>query len=139
MPFTYEKFKNFPDRTTPIDADILNEICDYLVKLSSHTNVLVDVQEGGGAGSGVIYRVGFACQMNLTLTKVSLSNPLFVMPDGFKPSINFDTPLISTLTGEVVGVISYDRVADKLMFNSDSATLNSACKATVCYICDDII
>ena len=139
MPYVPIVFKDLPNKTTPVSASNLNRIEDYLVRLSSHTNTFVDVLESGGSGGGMIYRVGFTCQMNLTLTRVSLSNPLFVMPVGFKPSMNFDTPLFSPLTGAEVGVISYDRSTDTLMFNGSSTTLPSECKATICYICDDVV
>jgi hypothetical protein len=139
MPFVYDEWKNLPNKTTPIDASRLNAMCAYIAKLSARSNTFVDVTEGSGSGGGAIYRVGFTCQMNLTLSGVSLVQPLFTMPDGFKPSMNFDTPLFSIETGAEVGVISYDRPTDSLMFIGTTTPLPSICKATICYICDEPI
>ena len=136
MSYVKTEWKNSPSKDTPISAQNLMKIEDYLVKLSTRSNTFVDFT--AGSGSGMIYKIGFTCQMNLTLLSASLSQPLFTIPLGFTPSVNFDTPVINTETGDVVGELAFDKATNKVMFNGSNATLGNPCRVTVTYLCDDV-
>lgn len=134
MPYIPRVWKDLPNETTPINAESLNAIENYLAKLSTLTTTFIDFT--AGSGSGVVCRVGFTCQMNLTILSASMTQPLFTIPEGYHPAINFDTPLIDSVTGMVVGELVFDRVQDTVMFNGTSATLENPCHVTVTYLCD---
>lgn len=134
MPYIPTNWKNLPSTETPINAENLKKIEDYLVKLSTLTTTFIDFT--AGLGSGVVCRVGFTCQMDVTLTSASLSAPLFTMPQDFSPAINFDAPVINTETGMVVGELAFDKTQNTVVFNGTSATFSNPCRVTVTYLCD---
>lgn len=135
MPYTPTNWENLPSTATPITAERLNKIEQALANLYEEATAFIEFT--AGSGTGVIYRVGRVCQMNVTVIGVSLSEPLFAIPDGYKPAINFDTPLINSETGMVVGELAFDRVTDVVTFNGTSATLGNPCRVTVTYLCDE--
>lgn len=136
MPYTPTNWENLPSTATAITAERLNKIELALQNLYEESTTFVDFT--AGSGSGIIYRVGRVCQMDVTLTSVSLSAPLFTIPVGFSPAINFDAPVINTETGMVVGELAFDKTQDTVMFNGNSATLANSCRVTITYLCDDV-
>ena len=117
-----------------VPAADFNRIESNIKELSTLTTTFIDFT--AGSGSGVVCRVGFTCQMDVTLTSASLSAPLFTMPQDFSPAINFDTPVINTETGMVVGYLAFDKTQNTVVFNGTSATFANPCRVTVTYLCD---
>lgn len=136
MPYTPTNWENLPSTATAITAERLNKIEQALANLYEESTAFIEFT--AGSGSGVVYRVGRTCQMNVTLMSASLTEPLFTIPVGFHPSINFDAPIVDTLTGMVVGELVFDRVQDTVTFNGTNASLANQCRVTVTYLCDDV-
>lgn len=120
-----------------IEADNLNKIEACLAKLTTQTLTNVGTMSGV-SGSGIIARFGFSCQMALTFIGQPGVGSVNILefPQGFKPYIDFSTPVFDTDVHEVIGVAYYTASTNQLIFKTFIQN-ETPCKLSVTYVTED--
>ena len=135
----YQKtnWENSPSQTTPINAQNLMKIENCLHDVTVQTLTNVDTISGV-SGSGIIVRFGSVCQLALTFSgQAGVGNVnILEFPEGFKPYIDFSTPVIDTDVHEVIGVAYYTASTNQLVFKTFIQN-PTPCKLSATYVTED--
>lgn len=132
-------WENYPNTTTPIDAESLNGIEDILHDMTQEkvTNIdLINV-----SGSGIIARFGNVCQMTLTFVDPApgsgTDTVIGSLPDGFKGYIDFTVVLpLDANKAAANAIVNYVASTNTLTLTSESA-VSEIRKLSVMYLCND--
>lgn len=137
MPYIKTVWEDMPNTATPISSANLNKIEDCLELLSTQTLTNVDTINGV-QGSGILVRFGQTCQLTLTfMGQAGVNNvTLLQFPEGFRPYIDFATPVLDTDVHDVLGVAYYEAATNNLVFKNFLQN-NFPCKLSVTYVTGD--
>lgn len=134
----YEKTKWVNDIEPFIDADNLNKIEDCLVEVTSRT--LANVSPINDIwGRGKIAKFSHSCMFDLDFKSplsIGGETDIFQFPIGFRPYIDFMTPVINSATYEYIGAAFYDSASNILSFKSQTQE-EFYCRLSCFYVTTD--